>query len=227
MKRTNRDPWDILNISKNSSMEEVKKAFREQAMRTHPDRGGNMEDFKMVNEAFNKIKSGKIVPIMDGPKTKLVNLPLTIQQQINGVSDYIELDNGDFVHAKIPAGALPEEKFKVYGKEKNYILNIKEAKDKAFTRNGFSLILMIHLSIEEALRGCTMVIEGPVGEDIELHIPSGTQNGDVIIIENTGLYNRRKKYRGSLNIVFDVKIPKLNTDEEIENFIKRLKNVRN
>lgn len=227
MKRTNRDPWDILNIKRNAPMEEVKAAFKREALRTHPDRGGSMEDFRIVNEAFNKIKAGKIVPIVNGPKTKLVNVPLTIKQQIEGVVDYIQLDNGDVVHAKIPAGSLPDEKFKVSGKDKNYILNIKEGKDKAFTRKGFSLILVLHVSIEQSMVGCTIVIEGPIGEDIEIDIPPGTQNGDVITIENRGLYNRRKKYRGSLNVVMNVEIPKLDTDEKINEFIRRLNNVRN
>lgn len=227
MKRTNRNPWDILNIPKNSPIEKVKEAFKREALRTHPDRGGNMEEFRLVNEAFNKIKAGKIVPIVSGPKTKLVNLPLSVQQQIQGVDDYIELGNGDIVHAKIPAGSLVDEKFKVFGETRNYILNIKEGKDKVFTRSGFSLIIVLHLELESAMIGCKKIIEGPTGEDIEIDIPSGTQNGDTITLENHGLYNRKKKFRGSLNIVFKVDIPKLDTSNEIEEFIKRLKNVRN
>lgn len=227
MKRTNRDPWDILNISKNATMEEVKTAFRSAAMRTHPDRGGDMNEFRLVNEAFNKIKSGNIVPIVHGPKTKLINLPLSISQQINGVQDYIELSNGEVVYAKIPAGALVDEKFKVYSDKQNYILNIKEGKDKVFTRDGFHVILNLCVSIEEAILGTKKVIEGPTGDDLEIIIPSGSQPGDIVVLNSLGLYNRKRKFRGHLKVRLLFEVPSITTQAELEEFIKRLKNVRN
>lgn len=44
--------YDILNISKTASKEEIKKAYRKASLKHHPDRGGNTEEFQKVNRAY-------------------------------------------------------------------------------------------------------------------------------------------------------------------------------
>jgi molecular chaperone DnaJ len=57
------EAYEILGISKNSSEEDIKKAFKKKAMEFHPDRNkedGSEDKFKKVNEAYqllNKIKT--------------------------------------------------------------------------------------------------------------------------------------------------------------------------
>ena len=47
------DYYDILGVSKNASADEIKKAFRKQAHKHHPDKGGGDEKkFKEANEAY-------------------------------------------------------------------------------------------------------------------------------------------------------------------------------
>ncbi len=46
-----KDYYAILGIDKNASPEEIKKAFRKKAHEYHPDKGGDAEKFKEVNEA--------------------------------------------------------------------------------------------------------------------------------------------------------------------------------
>lgn len=52
---TKRDFYDILGVSKNASSEEIKKAYRKQALLWHPDRNKSTEaseKFKEINEAY-------------------------------------------------------------------------------------------------------------------------------------------------------------------------------
>jgi DnaJ-class molecular chaperone len=49
------DPYKILGVNKNASQNEIKNAFREKALKHHPDKGGNEEKFKQVNEAYSMI----------------------------------------------------------------------------------------------------------------------------------------------------------------------------
>ncbi len=47
--------YDILGVSENATQEEIKKAFRKKALVSHPDKGGNEEEFKKFQEAYDNI----------------------------------------------------------------------------------------------------------------------------------------------------------------------------
>ena len=51
-----RDYYEVLGVGKNASPDEIKKAFRRLAIEHHPDRGGEEEKFKEVNEAYEVLK---------------------------------------------------------------------------------------------------------------------------------------------------------------------------
>lgn len=55
----------ILNVPENSDMETVKRRYKQLARKTHPDLGGNSEDFMAIKEAYDAIKSVKSVNIDD------------------------------------------------------------------------------------------------------------------------------------------------------------------
>ena len=59
---TKRDYYDILGISKNASQDEIKKAYRKQALEWHPDRNKSAqaaEKFKEVNEAYEVLSNSQ------------------------------------------------------------------------------------------------------------------------------------------------------------------------
>lgn len=47
--------YDILGVSKGSSRDEIKKAYYKLAHKHHPDKGGDEEEFKKVNEAYQTL----------------------------------------------------------------------------------------------------------------------------------------------------------------------------
>lgn len=53
---TKRDYYEVLGVSKSASADEIKKAFRKLAIEHHPDRGGDEDKFKEVNEAYEVLK---------------------------------------------------------------------------------------------------------------------------------------------------------------------------
>src|SRR6185295_1298845 len=55
-----KDYYEILGVSKSSSADEIKRAFRKKAHEHHPDKGnGNAEKFKEVNEAYQVLSDSQ------------------------------------------------------------------------------------------------------------------------------------------------------------------------
>ena len=50
-----KDYYKILNINRNSSQDDVKKAFRKLSKQHHPDKGGNENTFKEMSEAYDTL----------------------------------------------------------------------------------------------------------------------------------------------------------------------------
>ena len=53
------DPYAILQLNSNATFDEIKKAYRALALLYHPDRGGNTEMFRILQEAYESIKQSK------------------------------------------------------------------------------------------------------------------------------------------------------------------------
>ena len=49
------DYYKLLGVNENSSQDEIKKAFRKLSLKHHPDRGGDAEEFKKINEAYSTL----------------------------------------------------------------------------------------------------------------------------------------------------------------------------
>lgn len=54
-----KDYYNILGVGREASSEEIKKAFRRLAHEHHPDKGGNQDKFKEINEAYQVLGDEK------------------------------------------------------------------------------------------------------------------------------------------------------------------------
>lgn len=46
------DPFDLLGVTPDATPAEIRAAWRRRAYETHPDRGGDLELFRRVKEAY-------------------------------------------------------------------------------------------------------------------------------------------------------------------------------
>lgn len=51
--------YDLLEVNKDASEEEIKKAFRKQAVKHHPDKGGDSEKFKEIAQAYETLSDAQ------------------------------------------------------------------------------------------------------------------------------------------------------------------------
>ena len=49
------DYYKVLGVGEDADEQEIKKAYRKLSLRHHPDRGGNAEEFKKINEAYSTL----------------------------------------------------------------------------------------------------------------------------------------------------------------------------
>lgn len=53
---SNKDYYGVLGVDKDASRVEIDRQYKRQAARHHPDRGGNEEQMKSLNEAYSVLK---------------------------------------------------------------------------------------------------------------------------------------------------------------------------
>tara|TARA_B100000035_G_C21020428_1_gene563810 strand:- start:508 stop:1188 length:681 start_codon:yes stop_codon:yes gene_type:complete len=220
------DPYSILGIKPGAKLKDVKVAYKTKAQQYHPDAGGTVTEWLQISEAYETIINKKHVPIITTADTQMLNIALDIKQQIQGIDDYIQVEQEEelFIKIKIPPGALAGDRFQVKSHGKKYIINVKEKAHSDFTRDGNNLILYKTLDIVNVLRRDSFAIENAVGELIRVDIPEECNTGTIISLKDQGLYNRKTKRYGNLRIFVRVLIPSLENEQDIEEFIKRLKN---
>lgn len=65
----NKDYYGVLGVDKDASQRDIDRQYKRQAARHHPDRGGNEEQMKNLNEAYGVLKDAAIRRAYDQSKT--------------------------------------------------------------------------------------------------------------------------------------------------------------
>jgi curved DNA-binding protein CbpA len=53
------NPYQVLKIKPGASLSDIKAAYRSLVRQHHPDKGGNPEDFRQVQEAYEQLTKPK------------------------------------------------------------------------------------------------------------------------------------------------------------------------
>lgn len=67
--------YEVLDVNKNSSLQDIKKQYKKLALKHHPDRGGDPEQFKKISEAYQILSDPQKRAEYDNPSPFAGNMP--------------------------------------------------------------------------------------------------------------------------------------------------------
>lgn len=66
--------YQILGVQPGADLAEIKAAYRQRMMQCHPDKGGDLEEAKRVNRAFEMLTKPQPEPVMRRPHAVYVRV---------------------------------------------------------------------------------------------------------------------------------------------------------
>jgi len=185
------DYYSLLGIARSATDEEIKRAFRKKAHELHPDKGGDAEQFKKVNEAYQTLS--------DPQKRRQYDAYGAAGGSGfpggGGQSGYGDFQSGDFAGFGFGGGGFSDIFSDMFGAA---LANLQAE---------------VQISVPQAVLGDS--VELRVGnETLRLTIPAGTQDGETVTFRGKG-----KQYRGGrgdLTIILRVVIPRRLSRKERE-----------
>lgn len=200
-----RNYYDTIGVSKNASEAEIKKAYRSKAHKLHPDKGGDKAAFQELNEAYQVLSD----------KNKRAQY-----DQFGSVGR----GAGGFGGPGGPAGGGGFDfngfnvNFGGQGSGGGFGSIFEDLFESAFSQ----VQVQLSISVPQAVLGDTVKFKTNFGDEIELKIPAGVEEGTAFRFRGKGQQTRRG--RGDLTVVIHVEMPRRLSREQRELY-EKLKNL--
>jgi curved DNA-binding protein len=195
--------YDILGVSKGASDADIKKAYRKMAHKHHPDKGGDKAKFQEINEAYQ---------VLSDPQKKAQ------YDQFGSVGG-----NGGFSGQGGGFGGQGFGGFDFNGFGGRQAGGFGSIFEDLF-ENAFSQVqVQLSISVPQAILGDTVKFRTQLGDELELKIHPGTQEGMQYVFRGKGQQTRRG--RGDLVVAIHIEIPKRLSREQ-RDLYEKLKNLR-
>lgn len=170
------DYYDVLGISRSATESEIRKAYKTKSMKHHPDRGGDEEEFKKVNEAYQTLKD-----------------PQKRAQYDNYGAGNFGGDGFDFRQAEGFGSqygyGFDDVISEMFGQHSGFSDIFGRRAQRTQQRNK-SLNLNYKITLQEAYTGKELFLQVPLPsgkkQTIETTIPAGIENGQTIRLTGLG-----------------------------------------
>lgn len=168
------DPYTVLGVGQSASDQDIKQAFRKLAVQYHPDRGGDENKFKEINEAYDKIK------------TQEKRQQYETSKRFGGDGFNFQFNQGDpFEMQDIFTQFFGEE----FGQRRGY-------KRQSPNKN---ISIALEATLEDVYNGTTKNVHiDQINKDIQIKIPPGIGHGQSIRYRGLGMTTNKSLPAGDL-----------------------------
>lgn len=233
--------YQILGLDKNASQEEIKQSYKKLILQHHPDKGGNEEEFKKIQEAYETLGDPNKRRVYDNPIPSHQGIHINFQngfahiirefhksvERINITTIFEELYLNFSKEIDLPYNIklkypLHRTKLQLQGEPSNFLIvnQITEIPENIQIVNNFDLMITKRINFYECMAGTIFPVELP-NEIINLKKTPLIKDQDVFSIPNKGLLKHPDgNQRGNLLIRFVLIYPTLNEEK-----LKMLKSV--
>lgn len=174
--------YNILEISNESSIDNVKKQYRKLSLKYHPDKNNNTtsEIFKKITNAYDYI--------LNNNGENLNNTIVTKQNYYNNKYNNHERYNHERCNnQRYNHERCNNERYNNNYKNDNYI----------YEKYNDDILKILEISFDQAYNGCSIPISinrkiiynniiNEENETLYINIPNGIDNNEIIILENKG-----------------------------------------
>lgn len=206
-----KDYYKILGVSRNSTQDDIKKAYRKLALQYHPDKGGDQEKFKEVNEAYQILGNEQKRSQYDQFGSADFNSSGFGQgfgdfNQGQSGRSYRYSSNGNWDDIFGGGGG-----FSGFG-------GLGDIFEDMFAQSFSQVQAELPISVAQAVLGDKITFTTNNGQTINMEIPAGTQDGQTFRFVGYGKSHKRGK--GDLLITVRVTMPHKISKEERELYEK-------
>ena len=188
-----KDFYEVLGVEKSASAEDIKKAYRKKAHQHHPDKGGDSDKFKEINEAYQVLG--------DPQKRAQYDQFGSAGMGGNGGPGF-----GGQGFGFDPSNFQGNAGFGGFG-------GLGDIFEDLFSQAFSTVQAEIQISPAQAVIGDEMEVK--LGDEkLSIKIPAGAQDGMTLRFPGKG--NATRRGRGDLHIVIRVKTPSRISREEKE-----------
>ena len=183
------DYYELLGVSRDASEKELKSAFKNKAMQHHPDKGGNPDTFKQINEAYQTLS--------DKEKRQMYDQ--------YGTADPQQLNQNQEFHFN--SGNFQDVFSQMFGDQNPFGFGFQQRRPQ---RNK-DIRLNYTISLKEAYTGTATTISYklPSGkqEILEVKIPAGVDENSQVKFQGYGDNSIQGLPRGDLIVSLRIKMP--------------------
>lgn len=194
-----KDYYKILGVDKKASTDEIKKAYKKLAMQHHPDRGGDENVFKEINEAHEILKDN----------TKRSNYD--IYGDPNGQPGFKSGNNGGWAHRSSgrvnieellrKAGMFHRGRGDPFGGDEDIFSHVQRHTPKDINVN-------YEITLEEAFTGkqvsASINLPDQGKKKLDVTIPAGFDTGQRIRFPGAGIKSHPNAQAGDVYITIQV-----------------------